>query len=115
MTLRQPPQGSGAAGYLRILKLALAGVGSGTPALVAVTLMVCLPGFSFFDVYGEVQALAAVESIWHWNVAPSAGSDTKEVVGVLSFDFFFGAFVMTVLGGAGGASIVQFRVAGLAS
>jgi hypothetical protein len=78
--------------------LYVSGVGSALPAVsVAKTVNLCLPGLSFFALYGDEQGFAAFLSSLQVNVA--AGSEEKVKVAFVAVVLFFGPLVMVVYGG----------------
>ncbi len=88
------------------MKLHEAGVGSATPATVALTLILCLPGFSDGAVKGERHALKALLSTLQVKVAlPPVALNL--IVGVRSWVFAGGFEVILVSGGGitGGVGI----------
>lgn len=86
--------------FLATLNLNTAGLGSRLPAAsIAVTVNLCLPGFSFFTFAGLVHGVAGFLSRAHSNEEP--GPDEEKLNFAFFFvDFFFGPLPAIVSGAA---------------
>ena len=87
------------------MKLQDAGACSISPLAVALTRILCLPGFSEGAVKGERHALNGLLSTLHWKLEPVT-EELNLIVGVRSCVFAAGLVVIFVSGGIGeGAGI----------